>query len=337
MQYSEIIKEQKQWLNPEFEWWPDFFYHFTDVHNAVRILQSGWILSRENAVHQGVMVTENASRAVISATSAENKRYGRLYFRPLTPTQYHNEGYKPEAIRDKNINACCPVPVFLCLDSVATLEYSGVEFAEKGISGNWHNVQSGAGGFSNLNFRKIYHNGPYGEDERDIKDYRHSEIVRAEGFPVEPLLRCILCRTLAEKETLLYLIKRYSMRMYNSYKERILYRPKLRCFNYNGIFIKYVSILNGIIKFEFNDPMQRLKSTGQDIYFQILIELEYIRRDGSIAFTEEGACYLNYSFIQSATMVLRKDIDYDFLRVKVSFDGEVMYENELDIRESEIF
>lgn len=55
-------------------------------------------------------------------------------FRLLTPTQYHNEGYKPEEIRDNTINANCPVPVFLCLSANATLSLDGTLFAEKGLA-----------------------------------------------------------------------------------------------------------------------------------------------------------------------------------------------------------
>lgn len=207
MEYSDIIEEQKDRLRVELKWWPNFFYHFTDVHNVVNILHSGWIMSREKVTSTGMMVNDNASRAVLNATNQENKRYGRLYFRPLTPTQYHNEGYKPEGVKDSTLDASCPVPIFLCLNALATLRYPGTLFAEKGLSGSRHDIREGVEEFAKLNFDKIYHEGSYDEDNRDIKDYRHSEVIREDGFPVEPLLQCILCRTPAEKDTLLYLMK----------------------------------------------------------------------------------------------------------------------------------
>lgn len=336
MEYADILKVQKQRMRGELKWWPDFFYHFTDVHNAIGILQSGWILSRERAAGTGAMVKDNASRAVINATNAENKRYGRLFFRPLTPTQYHSEGYKPLTIRDEQINANCPVPIFLCLDAVRTLMYPGTQFAEKGIAGERHQIQQGVEAFSNLNFEKIYHEGPYGPEDRDIKDYRHSEVIRLDGFPVEPLLRCILCRTAAEKETLLYMIRSYSMRMYNSYKDRILYRPKLKCFNNNGVFIKSVFMDRGLLKAEFNDPEQRYHN-HQQVYFNVTIALSYVRQDGSIVWFEDGSVSCNYSFARSVEMWTRQDLQYDLLRVNILFDQELMYQNELDMRETELF
>ena len=121
MEYKEILEQQKSNLRDELKWWPNFFYHFTDVHNASSILYSGYIYSRREATERNIMYNDNASRAVIDATNIDSKCYGRLYFRPLTPTQFHNEGYKPSGIRHGDINASCPVPIFLCEDCSASM------------------------------------------------------------------------------------------------------------------------------------------------------------------------------------------------------------------------
>lgn len=136
-------------------------------------------------------------------------------------------------MRKSELNASCPVPIFFCLNANATLHYYGTKFAEKGISGHRHNIQHGVEKFAELNFSKIYHDGWFSEEEKDIIEYRHSEVIREEGFPVEPLLKCILCRSVAEKETLLFLLKQFSLRMYNTYRDKILYKPKLNCFRYS--------------------------------------------------------------------------------------------------------
>jgi len=39
MNYGEIIEEQRNKLNSNISWWPLYFYHFTDVHNAVSIIE----------------------------------------------------------------------------------------------------------------------------------------------------------------------------------------------------------------------------------------------------------------------------------------------------------
>lgn len=69
-----------------------------------------------------------------------------------------------------------------------------------------YDIKNGVEEFQKLQFRKIYHEGPMGM-EHDITEYRHSEVIREGGFPVEPFLQCILCRTQAERETLMFLSK----------------------------------------------------------------------------------------------------------------------------------
>lgn len=337
MEYGKILNRQSENMRRDLNWWPRFFYHFTDVHNVINILGEGWIYSREQAQKHGWMKNDNASRTVIAATKSSNKIYGRLYFRPLTPTQYHNEGYKPEAVRRKEFNASCPVPVFLCLDAVATLNYPGTKFAPKGLAGMRHDIQEGKENFNNLEFEKIYHDGPYAASESDIKDYRHSEVIRENGFPVEPLLRCILCRTIAEKETLLYLIKRYSLRMYNTYKKRVLYRPGLKCFYKNGIFVKRVSINAGVLNVELNDPEERFGKEENNVPFQARVELTYMHRNGEVLLFDSGEAVFEYTTIRSFCMNLDQELSYDLVRVKVLFDNIEMYENEFPVGEKELY
>ncbi len=331
MSYREILQIQKNQIPNERKWWPDFLYHFTDVHNASSILRDGWIRSREMALQQNIMQNDNASRAVIDATNAISKSYGRLYFRPMTPTQYHNEGYKPQAVRNVGVNANCPVPIFFCLDLEKTLNYPGTKFAEKGIAGNRQNIQEGENAFSKLHFSKIYHHGYYSQEESDIKEYRHSEVIRQDGFPIAPLISCILCRTEAERETLLYLLKQYSLRLYNAYKDRIIYNPSLICFYKNGIFLKRVSVRNNNIFMEFNDPEQRTYSGGADaVNFNLKAEVVYCKEDGSVCGTGIGNIGLNYNAVRSCQMKLGLETGYNSIRLKIIFDDvAVMYENEI--------
>ena len=165
------------------------------------------------------MQNDNASNEVIQVTNNDNMCYGRLYFRPLTPTQFNNEGYKPIQVRNSEINASCPVPIFFCFNADATLNYPGTEFAERGLAGHRHNIKSGLKEFEKLNFSKIYHVGSYSKQDYDIKEYRLSEVIHENGFPIAQLLSCIICRSTAEREMLLFLLGQYSMRLYNTYKE----------------------------------------------------------------------------------------------------------------------
>ena len=68
-----------------------YFYHFTNIENALGIIEKGWIFGRHEALENNLMQTENASPSVISVSQNKIKEYARLYFRPRTPTQYHND------------------------------------------------------------------------------------------------------------------------------------------------------------------------------------------------------------------------------------------------------
>lgn len=336
MDYKDILDEQKNKLRRDLKWWPNFLYHFTDVHNASSILYKGWIYSREQAENQNIMSSDNASRAVIDATHIESKSYGRLYFRPCTPTQFHNEGYKPEAIRKSEINASCPVPIFFCLDASGILKYEGTKFAERGISGKRNNIKEGIDEFEKLNFDKIYHEGWIEQERRDIVEYRHSEVIRENGFPIEPFLRGILCRTQAERETLLFLLKQYSARLYNTYRDKILYKPTLKCFYYNGIFLKSVLLENDTLNIYFNDPEQRVKSYHETLNIELNVELVYKKSNGSIMRVSNVFDLINYDMVRSRTIILNKTIDYDVLGITIYLDGIVMYQNEITI-DNELF
>lgn len=333
MDYINVLDEQKQIMRPELQWWTNYLYHFTDVHNASNILYSGWIYSRDQATEMHVMMNDNASQAVIQATNMDHKCYGRLYFRPLTPTQFHNEGYKPVELRNSEMNACCPVPVFLCLNANATLNYPGTQFAERGIAGNRHNIKSGLEEFSKLNFGKIYHQGAFGLENRDIIEYRHSEVIHEGGFPIATLLECILCRTQAERETLLFLLKQYSIRLYNTYKDRVIYNPTLKSFFNNGIFIKSVEIVNDVLLVEFNAPEQRI-SKRDTVQVGLVTSIEVVYKyNGQMLKVERGSCSLDYYNVRSCTMQLNKDIDYDVARITIMFNDAIMYENEIIVKD----
>lgn len=92
MTYRDVIDRNCQEHSP-VKWWPKYAYHYTDIANAVSILYSGCIYSRVHAKELGIMQNDNASKQVIDMTDHATKSSVRFYFRPLTPTQYYNEGY----------------------------------------------------------------------------------------------------------------------------------------------------------------------------------------------------------------------------------------------------
>ncbi len=95
--------------------WSGYIYHFTHLENAVYIINSKKIKSRLSADFK-----DSAGSSFINTTVENIKKYARFYFRPLTPTQYYNEGL---GRRTKNGDLPqCPVPIFFRFNIKEVLE-----------------------------------------------------------------------------------------------------------------------------------------------------------------------------------------------------------------------
>ena len=206
MSYRNIIADNCK-NHSVVSWWPRFAYHYTDITNAVNILSSGFIYSRLNAQQSGVMKNDNASRQVIDVTNFDTVSSVRFYFRPMTPTQYYNEGYKHYQLRyDNDTNANTPVPVFFLFDLEKILSKNGVKFSERGQAGNGSELFEGEEAFSKLNFDNIYSVG--GQNIEEVKSYRHAEINYPGKIEIAEYISFILCRNEIEKTSLLNMLRK---------------------------------------------------------------------------------------------------------------------------------
>ena len=258
--YKDIIQEQSAKLPKEIRWWPNYLYHHTDINHAVSIIEKEWIYGRSIAKQNHLIKADAASQNVLSVTSSEVKQCGRLYMRPLTPTQFYCEGYKPRNVRYEDYkDAHCPVPVFFLFDAVKTLEYPGVYFVERGAAGyQTERWKTGADLFASLKFDYIFHNGPTSIGE--IFKQRRTEVLREGGIPLSGLLRRIVCRTPAEMQTLLYLIRVRCPQFYGHYQQLITLATPDTIFNMffqHGIYVRTVRATNEGVFIEFNEPRLR--------------------------------------------------------------------------------
>lgn len=254
MTYAEIIQNNCEKVNPS--WWPKFAYHYTDVTNAVSILSSGKLYSRVKAGAKGVMENDNASRQVIDMTETRATSYVRFYFRPLTPTQYHNEGYKHRQIRyDGDINANVPVPVFLLFDLEKLLSMEGTKFSALSQAGRGNPEYSGVDDFAALPFDSIYSNG-YCTDE--VRMHRHAEILYPDEFPIEPTIRGIFCRNDCERSTLMNLLKDNNPTAFYRYKDKIRV-ARSDTFERNGLFVESILYHDNTISCVFSATPEKEK------------------------------------------------------------------------------
>ena len=250
MEYMDIIRENCEKHSP-VPWWPRFAYHYTDVTNAVSILSSGYLYSRADASHLNLMRNDNASRQVIDMTSSGVASKVRFYFRPLTPTQYYNEGYKHQALRyDHDENANVPVPIFLLFDLEKLLSLPGVHFSETSQAGYGSQIHSGIEEFSKLNFDYIYDNS-YG-NFKATKNYRHAEIMHPNSLAIESCISRILCRNNMERTTLLNLLREENPLAFAKY-QNIIKVHKEDTFENNGLFISECTYHNNTVSISFAD------------------------------------------------------------------------------------
>lgn len=331
MTYNDIIKKQRSMLPKSRNWWPKYFYHFTDIQNALGIIDKGWIFGRQTAIENKLMQTDNASNSVISLSSNGIKEYARLYFRPKTPTQFHNEGYKPEAVRKSDINANCPIPVFFFLDAEKVLNMEGTKFSEVSCAGKSDlDLLNGEENFSKLPFDKIFHEGRLDDQNKDdIIKHRHAEVVRLGGIPIKECLKGIVCRSIAEKQTLLYILRTLYYEKYCEYRDLITYNPQLDMFFNNGIFIKEVRY-DGELHILLNDVSKRKSYNSKDTLINCRVAIDYLDPFGKILNRQSYPFKLDYLKIAEININI-PSVFKGYVISEIYFDDILMFKNIIDI------
>jgi len=232
----------------QLNWWPRYVYHFTDVHNAASIIESGHLYSRAEAVQRGLMKVDNASGEIIQQTRSEHLKYVRLYFRPRTPTQYRNEGIRPINRRELG-GAHCPIPVYFCFDALAVLARDDTEFSDGNMASAWVSHSGERDFFLSIPFHLVFHNRGFAPEERDeIVFRRNAEVLVPGSLPLDPALKFIACRSAAERQTLLHLLPPNLRRQW---------APRIRLgeqglFERKWTYVEEVVVVDDRVTFRFN-------------------------------------------------------------------------------------
>ena len=198
--------KKEAWLGAN-SWWPGYLFHFTDIQNAVSILREGALINRNESQARGLMKTDNASPEIIGNTAEVWKGYVRLYFRPRTPTQARNEGFRPP--KQRYYNSHCPVPIHFIFDSKAVLARPDVRFTAGNLAAN-PDVLSAAADLEQIPFDRVYHDTPLyasipDAEKRNVVFHRQAEVIIPRQLDLGTL-RYIVCRSQAEYETFLHLL-----------------------------------------------------------------------------------------------------------------------------------
>ena len=245
---SKLTQLTRKYRSDARSWWPKFVFHYTDLQNISSILQTGFLFSRNEAIHRNCLRADVASQSVLKTTPDKFKDYVRLYFRPKTPTQFCNEGIRPP--EKLYYGAHCPIPVMLLFDAQDVLTRYTTRFSNGSLARRSPiDIGGKASFFENLPFRDIYHNSSLREDEkRLIVARRHAEVIVPNRLDLKSL-RYIWCRSQAEKETLVSLLSHDQL---TKWAHNIFHGKKYDLFFCRWSYVDRADVANTGVKFNFN-------------------------------------------------------------------------------------
>ena len=238
---------QTPWIGQTRQWWPACLFHCTDILNVASILNQDEIVSRSQITSFGKLPTDIASPQVIEGTDPKWQDYVRLYFRPRTPTQFRNEGFRPVGLREWNSH--CPVPVYLIFGALAVLSRSDSRFSDGNLGSQYTSVYGDVSFLKDIPFDFVYHDSWFGPAERgQIVHHRNAEVLVHQRMGLDNL-RFIGCRSDAEYTTLLHLLNPES---HSRWINKIGVLSSLQLFHRQWTFVEQVETSKENIVFRFN-------------------------------------------------------------------------------------
>jgi hypothetical protein len=309
---QEHVKKLKEraWLGEARAWWPDYLFRFDDIRAAAQILNDGRILSRAAAVASGVMTTDCASPEVIASTEDRWKQFARLYFRPRTPTQYDSEGFRPSTCYI--LGAHCPAPVVMLFDAVDVLtridtKFSNGNLAAKAATGD------DAAFLASIPFEAVYHDSRFDPSEKaTIIFHRHAEVIVPDELELSPM-RFVGCRTQAEYETLLHLLKPKAREQWSA---KIGLGTKANLHYRRWTFVEQVELSREKIRFHFN-PSSRTPGP-----FSARVSIRELETDDEYIWEDNS--YSASSTLEINLQNLKHPESYE---VRLELDGRLAYSN----------
>ena len=299
------------WIGPARQWWPQVLFHCTDALNVANILRQGEILSRAQAAATGELQRDIASPQVIAGTDPQWQDYVRLYFRPKTPTQYRNEGFRP---RDQlELGSHCPVPVYLIFDALSVLSRADSLFTDGNLGAVGAMPNGEVEFLKQIPFRIVYHDSAFGPADRgQIVYHRNAEVLVPKQMGLDSL-RHIACRSGAEYETLLHLLP---PRTRSRWADKIGARSNLHLFYRQWNFVEQAEMSEEMLIFRFN---RNSKTPGP---FDARVALEEAKTRRKYQWRSE-----DYRCAKDLTLSLTSMQNPSDYTVRFFLDGQLAYAN----------
>ena len=293
------------------KWWVDFLFHFTDIKNAVSILNSGFLFSRDEVERQRIDFADSASSEIIDQTDATLTDYVRFYFRPRTPTQYRNEGFRP--LNQLFQGAHCPVPIYFLFDMGEIISLNATRFSDGNLASSRSSIFCSADEFIRLPFEDIYEEGKW-----YITTPKQAEVIYPKRISLD-YLKYICCRSQAEYETLYNLLPPV---VWNRWKSKVRIRNPHLLFHKRWLHIEEVGLKKESIDVNFNLPNENERQCHGS--FKIRVDIEDQQTNNSYYFEQEYISIVAELTNESLNLDL-SGINISNYTAVVSIDGNLAY------------
>ncbi len=229
--------------------WPDRLFHHSPLENAVSILRDGNLRSRLDPANRR---TKDVAAAGVIDNRDEAHQFGRLYFRPKTPTQWHIEGIRraDECAYGEATHA--PILYMMVFDARSILTKPGIRFSDRNMQLGNAEVGSGEDFFGEIPFAKVFHEGTTGGD-RTIIDHRCAEVLVPSPLELSGTLQTVFCRTNAERQTLLYALGDQA----SQWKDKLVVSDDTLVFNRRYVFVEEVTLRSDGVTFQISPRYDR--------------------------------------------------------------------------------
>lgn len=229
--------------------WPANLFHHAPVENAVTMLQDGHLRSRNDP--KNYRPRDVAAPGVIDARDHAHGRV-RLYFRPKTPTQWHNEGIRKAGECKYGDSTHAAVLVMFALNAKIVLTLPDILFSNQNMQLADTEPESDEVFFSNIPFLKVFSEGGTGGD-RSYADARCAEVLPSSPVDLRTCLQAIYFRSEPERDTLLYMLgdKR------NLWKKFCRVSDDLKVFQKDYTFVQEIRLTNDGVVFRLNPRRDR--------------------------------------------------------------------------------
>ena len=215
-------------------------------------------------------------------------------------------------------------------------------FSEKSLAGSGCEAYSSAEEFSKLDFEKIYSDGAM--QDKEIRKYRHAEIIFPEKYNIDDSLVYIVCRNSLEKEYLTTILYKKDKSTYEKYINRIYVSKRDNIFYCNGLFLDSCSYHDKQLSIVFSDAYKRGRYALKCMEKHNIEKLSAVDEQISLEWINNGHL-LKRTVIESQVDYLNgryqninlPDIEgAEYLNVKVCFENHVMCNVELPMMKNSI-